>query len=165
MSKCYYLHQTVIAEPTLQSMLDTLSERKELDVTFTYEQGEDGSDFDIVILSLFHSLYCTFTGSNDINDILHVLGPTCYEFHRLGRGLNLEESVMKEILYEARSSPPYDSLARVLEKWLTWNYPHERFGNPSLSLLIKAVDLYDHRLAIKVFKTFTDAAGEPRFAH
>ena len=37
------------SEPTLQSMLDTLKERKELHVAFTYGEGEDGSAFDSFI--------------------------------------------------------------------------------------------------------------------
>ena len=39
----YYLHQLLTAERTLQSMLGMLNERKELDVQFMYEEGEDGS--------------------------------------------------------------------------------------------------------------------------
>ena len=70
---------------------------------------------------------------------------------------------MEVILYEARRSSPYDSLTEVLTKWLTWNYPYETLGKPSLSLLVKAIDTYDHPLAVKVFETFTAAAGEPRF--
>ena len=38
-------------------MLDTLNERKELDVAFTYKEGEDSSDLDILIFvpqSLLH---------------------------------------------------------------------------------------------------------------
>ena len=69
---------------------------------------------------------------------------------------------MEEILYEARRSLPYESLAQVLKKWLTWKYPYETFGKPSLSLLVKAIDTYDHPLAIKVFETFTTTAGGPR---
>ena len=38
-------------------MLDMLNERKELDIAFTYEEGEDSSNFDIFIFasqSLLH---------------------------------------------------------------------------------------------------------------
>ena len=68
---------------------------------------------------------------------------------------------MEVILYDARRSSPYDSLTDVLTKWLTWNYPCERLGEPSLSMLVKAVDTYDHPLAIKVFQKFSAMAGEP----
>ena len=117
----------------------------------------------LIVLSLFHRLCCTSAGSNDINDIIRVLGPTCYEFHKLGRGLNLDGSVMEGILYEARRSPADESLAQVLTKWLTWNYPYEKLGRPSLSLLVKAVYTYDRQLAVRVFDTFTATAGEPWF--
>ena len=70
---------------------------------------------------------------------------------------------MEGILYEARRSPADESLAQVVTKWLTWNYPHERFGTPSLSLIVKAVYTYDRPLAVKVFDTFTATAGEPWF--
>ena len=115
------------------------------------------------ILSLFHSLCCTSAGSNDINEILDLLGPTCYMFHELGRGLNLEASVMGVILYEARRSSPYDSLTEVLSKWMTMNYSYQTLGEPSLSMLVKAVDTYDHSLAVKVFQKFTSTTGELRF--
>ena len=115
-------------------------------------------------LSLFHSLCCTPTDSTDINHIILLLAPSCHKFHQLGRGLNLEGSVMELILHEARRSSPYDSLSQVLTKWLTWNYPYQTLGKPSLSLLVKAVDTYDHQLAVKVFETFTSKAGEPKFA-
>ena len=162
MKELNYLYQIIFSEPTLQGMLTTLQERKELDVEFTYGEGEDGST--LALMSSFHSLCCTSAGSSDISDILHILGPASHKFHELGRGLNLEESVMDVILYEANHSTPYDSLVRVLTKWLTWNYPHNRFGPPSLSLLIKAVSMYDRRLSVRVFETFTAAAGEPRLA-
>ena len=117
----------------------------------------------LTVLSLFHSLCCTSAGSNDINDILHILGPACHKFHELGRGLNLYASVMDVILYEKNHSTLYDLLVRVLTKWLTWNYPRENLGNPSLSLLIKAVYTYDRPPAVEVFETFTATAGEPWF--
>ena len=44
-----YLHQTLSSEPTLQKMLETLKERKELDVAFSYGEGECGSAFDSII--------------------------------------------------------------------------------------------------------------------
>ena len=162
MKELNYLHQIIFSEPALQGMLETLKERKELDVAFTHGEGEDGSA--LALMYSFHSLCCTSTGSNDMSDILRILGPTCHKFHELGRGLNLEGSVMDVILYEANHSTPYDSLVRVLTKWLNWNYPLERFGKPSLSLLVKAVYTYDCRLAVGVFETFTAAAGEPRLA-
>ena len=157
--ECHCFHQILTTERTLQNMLELLNERRELDVTFNYDKGEHDSVSYNIIFVPYH-LCCTPAGSNDINDILHILGPSCHEFHKLGRGLNLDGSVMEGILYEARRSPADESLAPVLTKWLTWNYLHERFGKPSLSLVVKAVDTYDHQLAIKVFETFTTAAGE-----
>ena len=118
----------------------------------------------LTVLSLFNSLCCTPAGSTDISDILDILGPTSYKFHELGRGLNLDGSVMDNILHNPNHSTLYDSLVQVLQNWLTWNYPHERFGKPSLSLLINAVYKYDRRLAVKVFEKFTATAGEPRLA-
>ena len=109
----------------------------------------------LTVLSLFHNLCCTSAGSTDVHDILDILGPTCDKFHELAIGLKLEVTVMNVILHEARRSTPYESLFQVVTKWLTWNYPHERFGKPSLSLLVKAVDTYNHQLAIKLFRMFT----------
>ena len=117
----------------------------------------------LTVLSLFHSLCCTSAGSTDFHDIIHILGPACHKFHELGIGLKLDVSVMEVILHEALRSKPYDSLCQVLTKWLTLNYPYERHGSPSLSLLIKAVSTYDRQLAVKVFDTFTATAGEPWF--
>ena len=162
MKELNYFHQIISSEPTLQGMLGTLKERKELDVAFTYSEGEDGSA--LALMYSFHSLCCTSAGSNDISDILHILRPASHKFHELGRGLNLKGSVMDSILYEAHHSTPYDSLVRVITEWLTWNYPVERFGKPSLSLLVKAVYTYDCRLAVRVFESFTAATGEPWLA-
>ena len=67
---------------------------------------------------------------------------------------------MGEILYEAKRSPADESLAQVITKWLALNYPHERYGSPSLSLLVEAVYTYDRQLAVQVFNKFT---GEPWF--
>ena len=113
-----------------------------------------------LVLSLFHSLCCTPTGSTDIHDILDLLAPTCHKFHELGMGLKLEASVMEVILSESLRSRPYQSLTEVLTEWLKLNYPYQRLGDPSLSLLVKAVDTYDHRLAVKIFHKFTAMAGE-----
>ena len=159
--ECYSL--SFASEPTLQSMLNTLIEWKELDIAFTFDKGKDGSRFGNAVF-VPYSLFCTFAGSNDINDILQILGPACCKFQELGTGLNLEGSVMEVILYEARTSSPYVSLTRVLTKWLTWNYPHQTFGLPSLSLLVKAIDTYGHQLAVKVFQTFTAAASKSIFS-
>ena len=98
-------------------------------------------------------------GTNDLNDIVSLLAPTSYKFNELGRGLNLEAGVMGTIVYEARHSSPYDALVEVVTEWLKWSYPYQTFGKPSLSLLVKAVDTYDPRLAAKVFEKFTSAAG------
>ena len=139
-----------------------LKKKKELDKAFTYGDGEDGSAFESFII--IHRVCCKPIGSTDIMDIIHILRPTCYKFHELGRELNLIGSVMDNILFEANQTTPYNSLVQVLQKWLTWNYPYERFEKPSLSLLVKAVYTYDRRLAVEVFKRFTAAAGEPRLA-
>ena len=72
---------------------------------------------------------------------------------------------MEGILYDAGCSSPYDSLAEVLTKWLKLNYSYEKLGDPSLSPLVKAVDMCDHPLAIKIFQTFTAIAGEPIKVH
>ena len=89
-----------------------------------------------------------------------MLAPTSHKFNELGRALNLEGDVMEGIIYEARRSSTFEALTQVLTKWLKWNYPYETLGKPSLSLLVKAIDKYDPPLAIKVFRTFTAAAGE-----
>ena len=118
----------------------------------------------LIVLSLFHSLCCTSAGSNDFHNIVHILGPACTKFHQLGIALNLDVSVMDVILDEARRSKPYNSLCEVLKQWLTWNYPHERFGKPSLSLLVEAVYSYNCPLAVKLFDTFTaTCTDEPWF--
>ena len=119
----------------------------------------------LTVLSLFHSLCCTLAGSPGFNDIFHILNPTSYDFHKLGRELNLNTTVMEGILYEAKRSPADESLAQVITKWLTWNYPLERYGTPSLSLLVKAVYTYDRQLAVKIFKQFTALGGEPWFTY
>ena len=66
---------------------------------------------------------------------------------------------MGRIAYEAKHSSPYESLIDVVTEWLKWSYPYQTFGKPSLSLLVKAVDTYDHPLAAKVFEKFTSPAG------
>ena len=49
MKECYYFHKIISSEQDLQRMLDRLKERKELDITFTSGEGEDGSAFDSFI--------------------------------------------------------------------------------------------------------------------
>ena len=115
------------------------------------------------LLALFHSLCCTPAGNTHFHDIYHILSPTSYEFHKLGRGLNLDRSVMEGILYEARRLSADELLAQVITKWLTLNYPQEKYGSPSLSLLVKAVYKYDRQLAVKIFKQFTATGGESWF--
>ena len=117
----------------------------------------------LIISSLFHSFCCTFAGSTDIHDILGILASSPQKFHELGIGLNLDASKMEVILHEYKTSHStlYDSLTQVLTAWLKLNYPYKTLGCPSLSLLVKAVDIYDRRLAVKVFKRFTAKAGEP----
>ena len=114
----------------------------------------------LTVLSLFHSLCCTSAGSTHFHDIIHILGPACDKFHELGIELKLDVSVMNVIQHEALRSKPYDSLCEVLNKWLTLNYPDEKYGSPSLSLLVQAVYTYDRPLAVKLFESFT---GEPWF--
>ena len=66
---------------------------------------------------------------------------------------------MGRIVHEARRSSPFESLVEVLTEWLKWSYPYQTFGKPSLSLLVKAIDTYDHSLAAKVFVKFTGERG------
>ena len=99
-------------------------------------------------------------GSNDLNDIIGLLAPASHKYNELGRGLHLEAAVMERIVHEAMRSTPFESLVQVLTEWLKWSYPYMTFGKPSLSLLVKAIDTFDHSLAAKVFKHFTAIAGE-----
>ena len=120
-----------------------------------------------LVSSLFHSVCCTSAGSTDIHDILEILAPSCHKFHELGIGLKLEGTTMELIQheYDSRRSTlyMYMSLRRVLTEWLKYNYPYETFGFPSLSRLVKAVDMFDHGLAVNVFKEFTARVGKPWF--
>ena len=107
---------------------------------------------------MFHSFCCT--SAAHLNEILNLLAPTSHKFNQLGRSLNLDGNVMERAVFEAKNSSSYEALTHVLAEWLKWNYPHQKFGKPSLSLLVRAIDTYDHPLAVKVFETFTAAAGE-----
>ena len=98
-------------------------------------------------------------GSNDLNEIFGILASTSHMYNELGIGLNLERTVMGRIVHEAKTSTTSESLVQVLTEWLRWNYSYQALGKPSLRLLVKAVDTYDHPLAVKVFEKFTAAAG------
>ena len=52
-----------------------------------------------------------------------------------------------------------------MTKWLKLNYSYEKLGDPLLIPLVKAVDMYNHPLAVKIFQTFTATAGEPIKVH
>lgn len=119
----------------------------------------------LTIFCLFHSFCCSSTGRTDIHDILEILYPSSHKFHELGIGLKLDGSTMELIQhnYDSRHSDSLMSLRQVLTEWLKLNYPHNTLGLPSLSQLVKAVDTFDHRLAIKVFIKFKGAAGKPTY--
>ena len=72
----------------------------ELGVKFKYDEGEAGGGLASFIFCSI--LCCTLTGSTDIHDILELPTLTFHKFHKFRRGLRLEPSVMKVILYETR---------------------------------------------------------------
>ena len=139
-------------------MLDKMEKKEVPDVQFEFEGNGDNNV--LMVCFVFHSFCCTCAGANDLNEILSLLAPTSHKFNQLGRGLNLDGNVMERIIFEARKLSSYEALTQVLSEWLKWKYPYQKFGKPSLSLLVRAIDTYDHPLAVKVFETLTAAAGE-----
>ena len=80
-------------------MLDTLNERKELDITFHYG-GEIKSTL-VSLCALFHSLCYIPQGSTALLDIVGILALYSHKFLEHGICLKLDLPVMDEIRCES----------------------------------------------------------------
>ena len=96
-----------------------------------------------------HFEHCYITAEDDFSLILDEVAAMKAEYYQLGIALGLRPSKMK-VIQKQYPSDVQQAFNDMLYAWLRWEHNHEQHGPPTWRNLVKAVDKFNHALAMTI---------------